>query len=52
VQERTFEGECQKVVCRYYAHVDVYEYDQAVQIFTPDVAWSVIGDTRLTRDSK
>ena len=42
-QERAIEWECQKVVRRYYAHVDAYEYDQAVQMFTADVDWSVIG---------
>ena len=42
-QARAIEWECQKVVRRYYAHVDAYEYDQAVQMFTPDVDWSVIG---------
>ena len=42
-QERATEWACQKVVRRYYAHVDAYEYDQPVQMFTPDFDWSVIG---------
>ena len=36
-QERAIEWECQKVVRRYYPHVDAYDYDQAVQMFTADV---------------
>jgi len=42
-QVRAIEWECQKVLRRYYAHVDAYEYQKAVKMFTPDVDWSVIG---------
>ena len=42
-QARAIEWECQKVLRRYYAHVDAYEYEKAVGMFTPDVDWSAIG---------
>ena len=38
-EERAIEWECQKVVRKYYAHVDKREFEQAVALFTPDVDW-------------
>ena len=41
--EREIESECQRLVHRYYHHVDHYEYEQAVALFTPDVDWIALG---------
>ena len=38
-QERAIEWECQKVLRRYYQHVDRREFEKAVAMFTPDVDW-------------
>ena len=42
-EERAIEWECQKLVRQYYYHVDHYEYEQAVALFTPDVDWLGLG---------
>ena len=42
-QEREIEWDCQKVLRKYYHHVDQRQYDEAVQLFTPDVHWVVMG---------
>ena len=41
--EREIEMECQQLVCKYYDHVDHYEYEQAVALFTLDVDWIALG---------
>ena len=38
-QERAIEWECQKIMRRYYFHVDRREFEKAVALFTPDVDW-------------
>ena len=38
-EERAIEWECQKVLRRYYFHVDRCEYDKAVMLFTPNGDW-------------
>ena len=45
-QERAIEWECQRTIRRYYGHVDAYEYDQAVLMFTADVDWMTL-DVKL-----
>ena len=42
-EERAIEWECQKLVRQYYYHVDHYEYEQAVALFTLDVDWLGLG---------
>ena len=42
-REREIEWDCQKVLRQYYHHVDQREYDEAVQLFTADVHWVVMG---------
>ena len=42
-QEMAIEWECQKLMRRYYHHVDHYEYDEAILLFTPDVDWLGLG---------
>ena len=42
-REREIEWDCQKVLRQYYRHVDKREYDEAVQLFTPDIHWVVMG---------
>ena len=38
-EERAIEWACQKVWRQYYYHVDRREFEQAVDLFTPDVDW-------------
>ncbi len=42
-QKMLIEWECQKVMRLYYQHVDHYEYDEAIKLFTPDVDWLGLG---------
>ncbi len=42
-QERAIEWECQKVWRRHYYHVDRLEYEEAIDLFTPDVDWESHG---------
>ena len=42
-QERGIEWDCQKTLRQYYHHVDHHEYDEAVQLFTEDADWKVMG---------
>ena len=38
-QECAIEWECQKIMRRYYYHVDRREFEKAVDLFTSDVDW-------------
>ena len=38
-QERGIEWECQKIMRRYYYHVDRREFEKAAELFTVDVDW-------------
>ena len=38
-QERGIEWECQKIMQRYYYHVDRREFEKAAELFTVDVDW-------------
>ena len=38
-EERAIEWDCQKIWRKYYYHVDRREFEQAVDLFTPDVDW-------------
>jgi len=42
-EKMLIEWECQKLMRRYYKHVDHYEYDEAILLFTPDVDWLGLG---------
>ena len=42
-QEIAIEWDCQKVLRHYYHLVDQKRYDEAVQIFTPDIEWWSMG---------
>ena len=42
-EERAIEWDCQKVLRRYYQHVDKREFEKAVALFTPDVDWLCLG---------
>lgn len=42
-QEQAIEWACQKIMRQYYQHVDRYEYDEAILLFTPDVDWLGLG---------
>ena len=42
-QVRAIEWDCQKLVQNYYQYVDRREYKLAVELFTPDVLWMVLG---------
>ena len=42
-EERAIEWESQKLVRQYYYHVDHYEFEQVVALFTPDVDWLGLG---------
>ncbi len=42
-QERLIEWTCQKLMRRYYKHVDQYEYEEAANLFTEDATWEVMG---------
>ncbi len=42
-QERAIEWECQKVWRKHYFHVDRHEYEEAIDLFTPDVDWESHG---------
>jgi len=42
-EEMIIEWECQKLMRRYYHHVDHYEYDEAILLFAPDVDWLGLG---------
>ena len=42
-QIRGIEWDCQKLVRQYYQHVDLREFDKAVQLFTKDVEWYSMG---------
>lgn len=38
-QEREIEQEIEKLIAKYYWHVDHREFDKAVELFTEDVEW-------------
>ena len=42
-EERAIDWECQSVLRQYYHHVDQRQYDEVVQLFTPDVHWLIMG---------
>jgi len=42
-QERAIVWDCEKTICKYYHHVDLGEFDEAVALFTSDVLWEVLG---------
>ena len=42
-QERLIEWACQKLMRRYYFHVDRYEYEAAAALLTDDARWNVLG---------
>lgn len=42
-QRWQIEWECQRIMRRYYYHVDHYEYSEAVKLFTKDVDWLGLG---------
>ncbi len=42
-QERLIEWACQKLTRRYYYHVDRYEYEEAVELFTDNARREVAG---------
>ncbi len=42
-QEQAIEWACQKIMRQYYQHVDRYEYEEAIMLFTPDVDWLGLG---------
>ena len=48
--ERRIEWECQKVIHQFYHHVDHYEFEKAVLLFTEDVRWKVAGLDLKGRD--
>ena len=50
-QEREIEWDCQKVLRQYYLHVDQREYDKAVQLFSEDIHWVVMGLDLHGRDA-
>lgn len=49
-EERAIEWDCQKVMRQYYHHVDHHEFEEAVELFTEDVTWSVMGIDLKGRD--
>jgi hypothetical protein len=49
-EKMIIEWECQKLLRRYYHHVDHYEFDDAALLFTPDVDWLGLGGERRHRD--
>ena len=42
-QERAIVWDCEKTIRKYYHHVDLGEFDEAVALFTSDVLWEVLG---------
>ena len=50
-QERAIEWDCEKAVRKYYHHVDLREFDEAVALYTPDVLWEVLGVKLKGRDA-
>ena len=42
-EEIAIEWDCQKVLRHYYHLVDQKRYEEAVQIFTPDIEWWSMG---------
>ena len=42
-QERLIEWACQKLIRRYYYHVDRYEYEDAAALYTDNARWEVTG---------
>jgi hypothetical protein len=42
-KERAIEWDVQKVLFQYYHHVDLYEYKEAILLFTPDADWMSLG---------
>lgn len=50
VIERGIEWDCQKTWLRYYQHVDHHEFEKAVELFTEDVTWKLMGLDLKGRD--
>ena len=49
-QERAIVWDCEKTIRKYYHHVDLGEFDEAVALFTSDVLWEVLGVKLRSRE--
>ena len=49
-EEQAIAWDCQKIWRQYYHHVDHHEYEKAVELFTEDVTWKVMGLGLTGRD--